>query len=119
MLRWILKTGLIVLVNVLIFLLAARVVPGFSMIGSFGEMVLVALIFTLLNYCLKPILKLLLGPLIIITLGLGLVLVNMLVLYVLDKISNNLSIENALALIYSSLLIGFLNFLLHLVFRKK
>lgn len=107
------------LVNVLIFLLVSRIVPGFLMTGSFGEMLLVALIFTLLNYCLKPILKLLLGPLIIITLGLGLILVNMLVLFILDKISNNLSIESTLALVYSSILIGFLNFLLHLIFRKK
>lgn len=116
---WIFKTAVVVLLNILIFMLSARVVPGFVMAGEFGEMLFLALIFTGLNYVLKPILKLLLGPIIVLTLGLGLILVNMLVLFVLDKFSNSLSIENTLALIYSSILIGFLNFLLHLIFRKK
>ncbi|MEK9173000.1 MAG: phage holin family protein [Patescibacteria group bacterium] len=116
---WILKTAAVVLANILIFMLSTRVVPGFMMAAGFGEMLVIALIFTGLNYILKPVLKLLLGPIIVLTLGLGLILVNMVVLFILDKLSNNLTIENALALVYSSVLIGFLNFLLHLVFRKK
>ncbi len=116
---WIFKTAVVVLVNILIFMLATRVVPGFVMAAGFGEMLIIALIFTGLNYVLKPVLKLLLGPIIILTLGLGLILVNMAVLFILDNLLNSLTIENTLALVYSSILIGFLNFLLHLVFRKK
>ena len=117
--KWVFKTAVIIVANVFVFMLVERFVPGFKLIGGFSQILLVAAVFTALNYAVKPILKLILGPLIVITLGLGLILVNMLVLFILDNLMKNLTIEGTLALFYSSIILGFANFILHLVFKKK
>ncbi|HUX35762.1 MAG TPA: phage holin family protein [Candidatus Paceibacterota bacterium] len=99
-------------------LAAGYFVQGFNMDVNAQSLVLLALILTILNFFLKPFLKLLLGPVIILTLGLGLILVNMTVLYILDMLSQNLTIENISALVYSSIIIGLVNFVFHLATKE-
>ena len=104
--------------NVVGLLAAAHFVAGFDLNITPQDLLILGVILTLLNLVLKPILKLFLGPLIILTLGLGLILVNMLILHILDIFSNNLSIETIPALIYSSLIIGVVNFVFHFVTKE-
>ncbi len=88
---------------------------GFSKPGSVQEILVVALILTALNMILKPIVKLFLGPIIILTLGLGLILVNSFMLFLLTLLSNNLRIEGISAFLWGSLILGVLNFIAHLI----
>ncbi len=117
--KFIAKTLILILLNAGVFILITKVVPGFSLEAGFPETLSLALVFTILNYLLKPVLKLILGPIIILTLGLGLILVNMLILYILDSLSNNLTIEGVLNLFYASLIVGLINFFIHLAFKDK
>ena len=117
--KWILKTAVIILLNAGAFTGIAYFSPKFQILGGFGQTLVLAAIFTLLNYILKPVLKLILGPVIIFTLGLGLIVVNMLLLYILDSLSKNLSIDGVLTLLYAAVIIGFVNFFIHLIFKKS
>lgn len=113
--KWIAVITLSILVNTFGLLVAANYISGFTLSGDLTETVLVALVLTFLNMTLKPILRLFLGPIIILTLGLGLIFVNSIILYILDILSKNLMIEGILPLLWGSVIIGGLNFIVHLV----
>ena len=104
--------------NIIGLLAAAYFVTGFNLNIAYQDLLTLAAILTVLNLILKPILKLFLGPIIILTLGIGLILINIVILYILDILSKNLIIETIPALIYSSLIIGFINFIFHLATKK-
>lgn len=101
---------------------AAHFIGGFLFVGNIIELVVAAAILTLINLLLKPILKLLLGPLIVLTFGLFVIVINAITLYILDIISQPLTIQGYLPLIYASLLIGLINLIINtggkLAYRK-
>lgn len=113
--KFIIKIILILAANALGIWAASLYVPGFHFSGNYVQLAELAAALALLNLILKPIVKLLLGPLIIITLGLGLVVVNAIMLYALDVFSKNLTIESIPALVYGTLIIGAVNFVVHLI----
>ncbi|MFH0890890.1 MAG: phage holin family protein [Candidatus Liptonbacteria bacterium] len=117
--RWLSRIILAVAINLIAILAANQWISGFRVSGGFEEWLMAAGILTLLNFLVKPVLKLVLGPIIVLTLGLGLVLVNMVVIYLLDRFSQDISIETVLALLYGSILIGALNFFMHLAINRK
>ncbi len=108
-----------VVVNALGLLAAATFIPGFHLAATLQELLILALLFTILYFILRPRVKLILGPFLVLTLGFGLIFVNAIMLYLLDflakkfMISQNLSIEGLVPLIEASLLLSILNFLLH------
>ncbi len=107
-----------IVVNAAGLLAAGYFVPGFKMNVDPQGLALLAVVLTALNFFLKPLLKLMFGPIIILTFGLGLILVNMTVLYILDMLFANLTIENIPALVYSSIIIGLVNFVFHMATKK-
>ncbi len=113
--HWLWKLIIAVLGNALGLWLAPRYIPGFTITSGLLTLLVLALTLAILNFILKPILTLILGPIIILTLGLGLIIVNALILYILDKFSANITIGSIPALIYSTILIGLINFLFHLI----
>ena len=102
-----------VAVNVAALFVAGYFVKGFDLNATVESIFFLAVILTLLNLLLKPLLKLILGPIIVLTLGFGLILVNMVLLYILDIISPDLTIGGILPLLYSSIIIGLVNFVFH------
>ena len=115
--KWLIKVIGAVLANGLSLMAAAYFISGFKMTTDLKEVTVIALILTALNFVLKPMLKLILGPIIILTLGLGLFLVNAVVIYILDILSKNLTIETVPALILASVLVGAVNFTFHLLIK--
>ncbi len=104
--------------NAIGLLAAAYFIPDFHLKITISDLLLLSAVLALLNFILKPVIKLFLGPIIILTLGLGLILVNVIILYLLDILSPNLTIETVPALIYSSLIIGAINFIFHLATKE-
>lgn len=117
--RFLAKIILAIVVNGAALMTAAYFLPKFELRGDIATVAWIALVLTALNYTVKPVLKLLLGPIIVLTLGLGLVVVNALILYLLDIFSPDLTIQGALTLIYASLLIGIANFIFHSATKNK
>jgi putative membrane protein len=120
--HWLFKICLIIAGNAFALWLANLWVPGFVVTTSIPKLILLAFILALLNFILKPILKLIFGPIIILTLGLGLIIVNAAILLMvqylgnsLDILSGSLSIQGIPALVYSTLIVSAVNFIVHIL----
>ena len=109
--RW----ALAIILNVILLVAAQALIPGFILTGTWLNWLELAFILAILNFLVKPILKFFLAPVIILTLGLGLVAINMLILFLLDFLSRNLTIQGIPALFFAALLFGIINFIFHLV----
>ncbi|MBI5421294.1 MAG: phage holin family protein [Parcubacteria group bacterium] len=96
-------------------LIARHFVPGFSFQGDMLLLLEGAFILTLINYLLKPILKAILFPFILLSLGLFTIVINMLLLWIFTQIPLGVQIEGIYALLYATLLFGSINFVLHLL----
>jgi putative membrane protein len=92
---------------------AAYFVSGFELSFDLKPFLTVTAIFTVLNVFLRPVLKLIMSPIIILTLGLGIILVNAFVLYLLDFILVEITINGLLSLLYATLIISVVNVLTH------
>ncbi|MQA29863.1 MAG: phage holin family protein [Luteitalea sp.] len=76
-----------VLVNAAGLWVATRVVPGVDYTGGWVPFVAVAIIFGVINATLRPLIKLLTCPLILLTLGLFALIVNGLMLWLTGSLS--------------------------------
>lgn len=103
--------------NVIAFFAANALVAGFSFTGTFAELIVAATILTAINTFVRPILKLFFGPLIALTLGLFIIVINALALYLLDIWSPQLTIQGYEALFWATLLFGAVNFVMNLAAR--
>ncbi len=103
-----------IVVNALAFFALGSYVTGFYVATDIKDLLLLSAIFTVLYFILRPIVKLFLGPLIVLTLGLGLLVVNALMLILVDFLSPALTIGGVEPLIIATLAISVLNFLLHI-----
>jgi len=112
--HWLWKVLITILGNAVGLWLAATYIPGFHLAGGWMILIEAAFVLAVLNFLLKPVLKLALGPVIIITLGLGLIIVNAIILYGLTFIFKDLTIQDIPTLVYSTILIGAINFVFHL-----
>jgi putative membrane protein len=84
-------------------------VPGFTIATAWESILGLAVILALLNAIVRPVLKLLFIPIIILTLGLGIIIVNAVILFLLDFISQNLTIESIPALLWGTLIVSGVN----------
>ena len=98
--------AVLVVMNAVALFLANHFIGGFIVSGALQDLFFLALILTILNYTIKPILTFFLGPVIVLTLGVGILAVNALILYILDIISKNLTIETIPALFFATILVG-------------
>lgn len=99
--------------NLIAIILAANFVVGFEISTNFVNLLIVAAIFTLINLYIRPIVKLILTPAIVLTLGLFTLVINAGMLYLLDLLSQNVTITGIEAYIYGTLIITAVNLLLH------
>lgn len=107
-----------ILINAIAIKAAAyfRLIPGFEFTGDTVSLLWVSFLLTIVNYFLKPILKLLFGPLILLTLGLFTIVINMIILYIVDLYTPDLSIANIQALFWTTILLGFANLIYSLIY---
>lgn len=93
-------------------------IKGFEVSPGFNNFLLVAAVLTLINVFFRPILKLILTPVIVLTFGLGIFLVNALMLYLLDKLLINITITGIVPLIYATLIISLVNLIINFSAKK-
>ena len=77
------------------------------------NLAIAAIIFMLINTYLRPLVKMILSPLVFLTLGLFTLVINGGMLYLLDILSEGVTINGNEPLIYGTLLITGVNLLLH------
>ena len=98
---------------------AARFVPGISHTGSLVSLLGVALVFGVVNTIVRPILKLFAFPVVLLTLGLFLFVINGLMLLLTSYLSSQLDlgfrVDGILPAIIGSLVVSITAALLHFV----
>jgi len=99
--------------NFVALLIAGNFIPGFEISGNFINLLIAAAIFALINIYIRPLIKMILSPIIILSLGLFTLVINAGMLYLLDILSSNVNIIGIEALIYGTLLISAINFLVN------
>ena len=118
--HWFARLVIIVGGNALALWIANTYVPGFVLNGGAITLILVAIVLAVLNFLLKPLLTLILGPVIILTLGLGVLVVNAVILWILpivadriDFLNGSIIIQNIPALFFATLIVSVINFIIH------
>ena len=95
---------------------AEKLVDGIVFTGNFGVLVIAGLVFALVNLVLKPAVKLLALPLVIVTLGIALFFINILMLYITDWIVSGFEITHFGAAVWATIVIWGVNWILQIVF---
>ncbi|KKU89003.1 MAG: hypothetical protein UY20_C0018G0005 [Candidatus Yanofskybacteria bacterium GW2011_GWA1_48_10] len=111
MLRFIVR----ILGNAVALYIAFFIVPGFIVSGFAWQYLIAGAILAVLNLVVRPILKLISFPLIILTLGAFTFVINMIILWLLDAIVAFIAIESLIALILATVVISIVNIFFSLI----
>lgn len=93
--------------------LAARFIANVTIPFTLEGFVLVVSLLTLINLFIRPFVKFVLTPVIILTLGLGSFIVNALMLYFLDFLLPTVTIEGLVALALATLVVSISSLVIH------
>jgi putative membrane protein len=106
------------LINAAALFAAVKLIPGMHFTGGIGQLLLVALVFGLVNAVVRPILTLLSCPLIVVTLGLFLLVINALMLWLTSWLSARFGlgfqVDGFLTALLGGLVIGIVSTILTL-----
>lgn len=90
---------------------AVWIVPGFAVNGGWREFLVAALVLATLNLLVKPALRIVSLPLIVLTLGLFTIVINAAILWAVASIFSFITISGFTALIFATLVISAVNIL--------
>ncbi len=108
-----------ILTNAIAIYIASIIVPGFNFSeNSFMTLITAGFIFGLINFFIKPVLKLISAPLIFFTFGLFTIVINIGMLFLLDYFVPELSIKGLSAAFWAMLVISAVNIFIE-AFSKK
>jgi putative membrane protein len=99
--------------NAIALYVAAWLLPGVTYGDQWWTLLVAAAVFTLVNMWLRPVVRLLSLPLIILTLGLFLFVVNVLMLYVTDWLVRDFEIRSFGAGVLAAIVVSVVNWVLH------
>ena len=100
-----------ILGNSLALYVAAWFITGFSFTGGLKEYAIAGVVLGLLNMTVKPVIKLISMPVIILTLGLFTIVINALLLWAVDYIFDFITIGDIMALVWATIVISVVNML--------
>ena len=99
--------------NPLALWVAQKYVPGFVVQGGLKEYLIAGILLGLLHLILRPILKLVAFPLIILTLGLFNLVISALLIYIVAAVTGYIEFQTLTALILATLIFMVINFISH------
>lgn len=108
-----------ILANSASILAADWLVPGFVFRGEWQELFIAGAILGIVNSFIRPIIKLLTFPIIILTLGLFTVIINVAMLYLAASFIPNLIINGFWAGFWAVIIISIINSLIANIFKPK
>ena len=115
LLRWLAR----LVILALIIGLVAELVSGIHVYGGFWALLWISVIFSLVNAILGPLFKLLSLPLIVITFGLFLLVVNAALLGITAALSSHLDVDGFGPAVLGGLLIAIFSWLAEMVFPTR
>lgn len=117
--RFITKLILRIIANALAIFLAARYVDQISFSGDWIDYLVIGLILALANMIIKPILKIVSAPLIFITMGLFLIVINGIIIFAVDWFVETLTINGIVGYAWAIIIVSVLNAIIVGSFKKK
>lgn len=108
-----------IVANALAILAAEWLLPGVIYQYQFWSLIKIALILALANALLKPLLKLIFSPLILVTLSLFTIIINLFLIWLVVHFSPELSITSFTAYFWTMIIISFFNFIISVMKRNK
>jgi putative membrane protein len=100
------------------FLIVARLLPGFRLRGGFGSAVLVAFVYGIIKALLWWLLVLVTLPLVVVSLGIFIFVINAFLLWLTDKLLARLEVRGFGTLILAAFLLSVLDFLFRAVLTR-
>ena len=108
-----------ILINALALFLADYLIPGFNFEGDILGFLIAGLILGLINFFVRPILRFISTPLIVLSLGLFLLIINVILLWFLEYLTPELTIVGFWAYFWGVLIISALNMVFGTGKKKK
>lgn len=109
--------------NLTAVLLADYFIPEFQIAANIQTLMPMVLALTFANLLIRPFIKLILSPLVLISFGLFSVVINTGILFFIDIYSESLTINGLLPLVYTTLIISFTNIVIDhaalFLYRRK
>jgi putative membrane protein len=112
------RLGVTWMFNTIALFVATWLLAGLSYGKAGWELLLAALVFTLVNFAVKPVLAVLSIPFIVVTLGLFYFLINILMLYLTSWIVPQFTIDTFWWGVLAAIIVSAVNGLLHAAFGK-
>ncbi|MBU3821980.1 phage holin family protein [Flavobacteriaceae bacterium XHP0103] len=107
------------LLNALAVFILAYLLPGVVLSGNeFVTAIIVAVVLSVLNLFVKPILVIFTLPITILTLGLFLLIINALIILLADELLSGFSVSSIWVAILFSILLSILQSILHSLFKE-
>ena len=98
-----------IIANAVAILASAWLIPNVVFKYEFLSLMKIALMLAVVNVLLKPIIKLITGPLILLTLGLFTLIINIFLIWLVTRLSPELSINGLPAYFWTMIIVSFLN----------
>jgi len=108
-----------IIANALAIVTAAWFVPNVVYSHEPLSLIKIALILALVNALLKPVLKLIFSPLILITLGLFTIIINIFLIWLVVRFVPELSIIGFTAYFWTMVIVSIFNFIVSAIAHKK
>lgn len=112
------KTILKILLTAVAVIILEYILPGIT-VKSYWSAVLVAVVLSLLNLFIKPILVVLTFPITIVTLGLFLLVINAVIIMMAAYFIGGFTVKNIWSALAFSLLLSLLQSILHSPLKKE
>jgi len=106
------------LVTTLAVFITAKIMPGISYGDSLGTLLAASLLLGIVNALVRPVLLLFSLPLILVTMGFFILVVNALMLELVGKLIHGFEVDGFWAAFFGSILIGIVSWMLNGFFRK-
>jgi putative membrane protein len=105
--------------NVVALFVAAWLVPGVGYGDDFWVLFIAALVFTTVNWLVRPLVIVLALPAVILTLGLALILINTFMLYLTDWIVPSFETGSFWSTLLAAIIVSIVNLILSLVLKPE
>jgi putative membrane protein len=102
--------------NALALWVADRFIGNVDLSHSWLTVILAALVLTLLNWYVKPVIKLLALPLVIVTLGIALFFISMLMLWLTSALVSGFQIDGFWPLVGATIIVWIVNMVVEAIF---
>lgn len=96
-------------VNIIVLYFITRYFPGFLLSGGIPTLFIGALVLTVLNVFVRPILRLIATPLVWITFGLFNILIHIFILWLADSVLTQIQVADLYTLFWASIVLAVAN----------